>query len=60
MLTHRTDEAMADHARRSAGRGDTPYLERFKGMDMDERWVNRSAYEMLETVHWFQGEAFGV
>jgi hypothetical protein len=25
---------------------------------MDERWVNRSPAEMLETFHWFQGEGF--
>ena len=25
---------------------------------MDERWVNRSPKTMLETFHWFQGEAF--
>jgi len=25
---------------------------------MDERWVNRSPEEMLETFHWFRGEAF--
>jgi hypothetical protein len=27
-------------------------------MDMDERWVNRSPKEMLETFHWFRGEGF--
>ncbi len=26
-------------------------------MDMDERWVNRSPRTMLETFHWFRGEA---
>jgi hypothetical protein len=29
-------------------------------MDMDERWVNRSPREMLETFHWFHGEGFGM
>ena len=29
-------------------------------MDMDERWVKRSAQTMLETFHWFQGEGFGL
>lgn len=29
-------------------------------MDMDERWVNRSAQIMLETFHWFRGESFGL
>lgn len=54
-----TDEMMADHA----GRGrpaEAPYLSRFKTMDMDERWVKRSAQTMLETFHWFQGEGFGL
>ena len=27
-------------------------------MDMDERWVSRSPETMLETFHWFRGEAF--
>jgi len=29
-------------------------------MDMDERWVNRSPKDMLETFHWFRGEGFGM
>lgn len=29
-------------------------------MNMDERWVNRSPQTMLETFHWFRGEAFGL
>ena len=27
-------------------------------MDMDERWVSRTPATMLETFHWFRGEAF--
>jgi hypothetical protein len=27
-------------------------------MSMDERWVDRSPANMLETFHWFRGEAF--
>src|ERR1051325_6479020 len=27
-------------------------------MDMDERWMNRSPKIMLDTFHWFRGEAF--
>lgn len=34
-----TDDAMADHARRSSPQ-DSPFLHRFMAMDMDERWVN--------------------
>ena len=54
-----TDDAMPDHARRSTPR-DSPFLAQFVAMDMDERWVNRSAREMLETFHWFRGEGFGL
>jgi AAA domain len=52
-----TDDVMADHARRSTA-ADAPYLERFKAMDMDERWLTRSPETMLETFHWFRGEGF--
>jgi 2-phosphoglycerate kinase len=52
-----TDDAMADHARRSTSE-DSPLLHAFMAMDMDERWVNRSPQSMLETFHWFQGEGF--
>jgi 2-phosphoglycerate kinase len=54
-----TDEVMPDHASRSTPE-DAPYLNRFKTMDMDERWVNRSPVIMLETFHWFRGEGFGL
>ena len=52
-----TDDVMADHASRSTPE-DAPYLRRFKTMDMDERWVNRSPETMLKTFHWFRGEGF--
>jgi hypothetical protein len=29
-------------------------------MDMDERWLKQSPETMLETFHWFRGEAFGL
>jgi len=29
-------------------------------MSMDDRWVNRSPATMLETFHWFRGEAFNM
>ncbi|MET8330331.1 hypothetical protein [Streptomyces sp. NPDC005181] len=54
-----TDDVMQDHASRSTPE-DTPLLSRFKAMDMDERWVNRSPQIMLETFHWFRGEGFGL
>jgi len=54
-----TDEVMPDHASRSTPQ-DAPCLSRFKAMDMDQRWVNRSAETMLETFHWFRGEGFGL
>ena len=48
---------MSDHGRRSAPEN-TPLIGAFNAMSMDERWVNRSPQTMLETFHWFQGEAF--
>jgi len=50
---------MADHARRSAAEA-CPLLHNFMAMSMDERWVNRSPREMLETFHWFRGEGFSL
>jgi 2-phosphoglycerate kinase len=52
-----TDEAMADHARRSTAE-DSPLLHKFMAMAMDERWVTRSPKTLFETFHWFQGEGF--
>lgn len=52
-----TDDVMADHARRMTAE-DSPSATAFAAMDMDERWVNRSPEEMLETFHWFLGEGF--
>ncbi|NBE94227.1 hypothetical protein FE391_10840 [Nonomuraea sp. KC401] len=54
-----TDGVMHDHAARSTP-GECPHLHAFMAMDMDERWVNRSAETMLETFHWFRGEGFGL
>ncbi|GAA2372747.1 hypothetical protein Cme02nite_01290 [Catellatospora methionotrophica] len=52
-----TDAAMPDHARRLPA--DTaPRLSRFAAMDMDDRWVNRTPHEMLQTFHWYHGEGF--
>jgi 2-phosphoglycerate kinase len=52
-----TDDAMANHAGRIAA-ADSPFLQAFAAMDMDERWLNRSPGVMLETFHWFRGEGF--
>lgn len=57
LRVYATDDVMADHARRAAPQA-SPLLAAFQGMDIDERWVNRSPETMLETFHWFQGEAF--
>jgi hypothetical protein len=57
LRVYSTDDAMADHARRSS-REDCPRLHTFLGMDMDERWVSRPPQTMLETFHWFRGEGF--
>ena len=54
-----TDDVMSDHARRSTPR-DCPLLHEFMAMDMDQRWVNRSPKDMLETFHWFGGEGFSM
>jgi hypothetical protein len=50
---------MAEHARRSSV-SDCPLLHEFMGMDLDERWVNRTPLTMLETFHWFRGEGFNL
>lgn len=54
-----TDDVMADHAKRSTPE-DCPLLHKFMAMDMDEKWVNRSPQEMLDTFHWFRGEGFNM
>jgi 2-phosphoglycerate kinase len=59
LQVYSTDDAMADHARRSSP-GDCPLLHKFMGMSLDERWVNRSPQTMLETFHWFHGEGFNL
>ncbi|MFF5077726.1 shikimate kinase [Actinoplanes sp. NPDC000266] len=50
-----TDATMTEHAARSTA----PQLTAFKAMTMDQRWVDRSPRVMLETFHWYRGEAFG-
>ena len=57
LRVYATDDAMADHARRSTSDG-CPLLHRFMAMDADERWVTRTPQAMLETFHWFRGEGF--
>lgn len=52
-----TDAARGDHAARMAAQT-APYLDAFRAMDMDERWMTRSPSQMLETFHWFRGEGF--
>jgi 2-phosphoglycerate kinase len=54
-----TDDVMPDHAQRSTP-FDCPLLHEFMAMDMDERWLNRSPKDMLETFHWFRGEGFSM
>jgi hypothetical protein len=54
-----TDDVMADHARRSSP-SDTPLLQGFMAMDMNERWLNRRPEVMLDTFHWFRGEGFNM
>jgi 2-phosphoglycerate kinase len=52
-----TDAVMSDHAGRSTPES-CPHLAQFMAMDMDERWLHRSPETMLETFHWYRGEAF--
>lgn len=52
-----TDALMADHTRR-ADPAAAPALARFAAATMDERWLGRSPQQMLETFHWYRGEAF--
>jgi 2-phosphoglycerate kinase len=59
MQLYVTDEVMSDHTRRSTA-DEAPYLHRFIEMSMDERWVNRSPQDMLDSFHWFRGEGFGL
>jgi 2-phosphoglycerate kinase len=56
---YRTDDVMSDHTRRSTAE-ESPYLAEFAAMSMDQRWVDRSPEEMLETFHWYRGESFGL
>ncbi|MEU8816916.1 shikimate kinase [Actinoplanes sp. NPDC048796] len=49
-----TDAVMREHAARST----EPQLSAFLAMSMDERWVDRSPQVMLDTFHWYRGEAF--
>ena len=48
---------MPDHARRSTAES-SPQLAEFVAMSMDERWVDRSPEAMLDSFHWYRGEAF--
>jgi 2-phosphoglycerate kinase len=59
LSVYATDDVMRDHARRSTPE-DAPQLARFMGMDVDERWVNDSPDTMVDSFHWYRGEAFGL
>ncbi|MDH3300823.1 MAG: hypothetical protein OES24_09980 [Acidimicrobiia bacterium] len=58
LTVYRTDEELSAQVQRRLSSSEAPLLHRFLAMDMDERWVNRSPREMLETFHWFRGEGF--
>lgn len=57
LRVYSTDDAMTDHSERTSA-DDSPQLAAFIAMSMDERWVARTPEEMLETFHWYRGEAF--
>jgi 2-phosphoglycerate kinase len=59
LSVYAVDAEMARLAGRSTPQ-DAPFLNEFKSMSFDERWVNRSPQTMLETFHWFRGEAFSL
>ncbi len=50
-----TDDVLDDHARRARGR---PAVDAFVAQNPDERWVQRTPQEMLDTFPWFAGEGF--
>lgn len=52
-----SDAAMRDHSSRCPV-GKCPQLAKFLQMTMDERWVQLSPKDMLETFHWFEGKGF--
>lgn len=52
-----TDEKIREHGFRTPP-AERPFSCAFAEMDMDERWVNRSPEEMLDTFHFFRGECF--
>jgi 2-phosphoglycerate kinase len=52
-----TDDVIADHVQRTRS-ADTPLLDAFLAMGMDERWVTRSPEAMFKTFPWFAGEGF--
>lgn len=57
LIIYSTDDAMTAHAQRCSP-GECPLLEEFMRMNMDARWLDRSPEVMLQTFHWFKGEAF--
>lgn len=57
LQVYATDDVMGRHAALLTAE-QAPHLARFRGMTMDERWVDRSPQEMLAGFHWFQGEGF--
>ena len=57
LRVYSTDAAIAAHGAHPGP--DAPLLSAFAGMSMDERWLLRSAEEMLRTFPWFAGERFG-
>ena len=58
-IVYSSDDVMADHAAR-LGPQEAPRLAAFVDMSMDERWLDRSVDEMLDSFHWFMGEGFGL
>ncbi len=54
---HSTDATIGVHSDR-LDPASAPLLDRFRRMDMDERWVRRDPVTMCRTFPWFHGEGF--
>jgi 2-phosphoglycerate kinase len=52
-----TDATIGVHSGQLDATG-APLLERFRAMNMDERWLQRASLTMYETFPWFHGEGF--
>ncbi len=57
LTTYSTDAAISHHIE-VASPDSIPLMSRFMAMNLDQRWVERSPSDMLDTFGWFAGEGF--